>query len=62
MPLDRTLDGAWAAGAVLDACCPGGGGGGGGGGAGAEGRLVALGEGCVLEVVGDGWVEGLVLF
>lgn len=52
MPLDRTLDGSWGAGVLL------------GGSAGREGggRLVAAGTGCVLEVIGEGWIEGIVIF
>jgi hypothetical protein len=60
MPLDRTLDGSWGAGVLLGVgvgAPPGSEGGGGG-----QGRLIAAGTGCVLEVIGDGWVEGIVLF
>jgi hypothetical protein len=48
MPLDRTLDGSWGAGILLNE----------GGGS----KLVAAGTGAVLEVVGDSWVEGMILF
>lgn len=58
MQLDRTLDGSWGAGVLLggnDAS-------GRSEGRNGQGRLIAAGTGCVLETMGEAWVEGIVLF